>query len=164
MEANGELLQIVKNAVRRTVAAVRDEHGQESLAGYALLTDDRLATLTYMAITKGVVLSEGGDDLLFSPTDWPYEDESASFSLASERLRAMEASSKPEHVQQAFVTLMQALAELRADGLFPPAVFLSVLSTDPSPHLEALEQASVERLNQMDLVVARRRFLERWAV
>jgi hypothetical protein len=164
MEANEDLLQRVKGAVRRTVAAIRERHPQESPAGYALLTDDDLATLTYMAVTREALASGGGDDLLFSPTDWPYEYESASFNSPSEQLRAMSAAGEyGEHVEHAFDTLVQALAEIRAEGLFLPEVFLSVLSTDPSPHLEALEKSSVERLNRMDLVEARERFLERWA-
>jgi hypothetical protein len=165
MEANEELLQGVKSAVRQVVAALRDQHPRESLAGYALLTDDDLGSLTNMAITREALLaSGGGDDLLFSPTDWPYDHESASLESTSRRLREMGAASEHEqHVEVAFASMVQALAELRADGLFSPEVFLSVLSTDPGPFLEALEKASVERLNRMDLVEARERFLERWA-
>jgi hypothetical protein len=59
------------------------------------------------------------------------------------------------YVQQEFATLVQALAESRTEGLFSSEVFLSVLSTDPSPYLEGLEKSSVECLNQVELVEAR---------
>jgi hypothetical protein len=158
----GELLQAVKGAVRQTVAAIGARRPGDSLAGYALLTDDSLTTLTYTAVTKEALTLSGADDLLFSPTDWPW-DESSSFEPASQRLRATGAASdSPEHVNAAFATLVQALADLQAEGIFSREVFLSVLSTDPSPHLEALERASVERLNHPDLVEARERFLEKW--
>lgn len=164
MESSDELLKNVKIAVKRTVAAIQAGHPQESLVGYALLTDDSLATLTYMAVTKEALASSGEDDLLFCPTDWPYETDWAAFDLASEQLRAMEAAASDWqlHVQMAFATLVQALAETRAEGLFRPDVFLSILSTDPSPPLEALEKASIERLNRVDLVEAHERFLQKW--
>jgi hypothetical protein len=164
MATSAELLQSVKSAVRRTVAAIQVQRPEESLAGYALLTDDSLTTLTYMAVTKEALVLGGGDDLLFSPTDWPIEYESASFDVANQQLRAMEAGGDTQtHVPLAYASLVQALAEARAEGLFSPEVFLSVLSTDPGPQLERLERSSVERLNRMDLVEARSRFLEKWA-
>ncbi len=164
IQTKEELLQSVKDAVRATLAALGGQRPGEKLAGYALLTDDSLATLTYMAITERAVASGGGDDLLFSPTDWPYDYEAGAFESASAQLAASEAASESdERVDDAFALLVQALADLRGEEIFPPTAFLSVLSTDPSPHLEALESASVERLNQPDLVEARKRFLERWA-
>jgi hypothetical protein len=164
VKLNAEFLQTVKSAVRHTVAAVRRRHPLERLVGYALLTDDELVTLTYMAVTAEAVTAGAGEDLLFSPTDWPYEYEYKSFDLANQQLRQLSASGEfSEHVERAFATLVQALVELRAEGIFGPNVFLSVLSTDPSPHLLALENACVERLNCKDVVEARQRFLDKWA-
>jgi hypothetical protein len=164
MQSDESLLQLVKSTVRRTVAAVREQHPQASLAGYALLTDDTLATLTYMAITKEALAAAGNDDLLFCPTDWPYEYESALFVSASNELSAMEsaAGDLEEHVEAAFEMLVHALAESRAEGLFSDEVFLSVLSTEPNPKLEALEKISVEGLNRNDIIEDRERFLRRW--
>jgi hypothetical protein len=65
METTAELLQTVKSAVRRTVAAVGAERPQETLAGYALLTDDALTTPTYTAVTKEALALSGDGDLLF---------------------------------------------------------------------------------------------------
>jgi hypothetical protein len=164
MQSDESLLQLVKSAVRRTVVAVREQHPQASLAGYALLTNDTLATLTYMAITKEALAASGNDDLLFCPTDWPYEYESALFVPAGKQLSAMEsvASDLEEHVERAFDMLVQALATSRAEGLFSEEVFLSVLSPEPSPKLEELEKISVEGLNRNDIIEGRERFLRRW--
>jgi hypothetical protein len=162
MQLNEDLLQSTKAAVRRTLAVVRVQQPKESLVGYALLTDDDLVTLTYMAITKEALASDAGDDLLFTPTDWPYEYDSDAFDTPNEHLQAMYESKSPEHVDVAFDTLVQALAELRVEGLFSPEIFLSVLSTDPGPYLQALEDASLERLNDVNMVERRARFLERW--
>jgi hypothetical protein len=164
MQSDESLLQLVKSAVRRTVAAVREKHRQASLAGYALLTGDTLATLSYVAITKEALAAAGNDDLLFCPTDWPFEYEAGLFSSASRQLSEMEsaAADLEEHVEAAFETLVQALAESRAEGLFADEVFLSVLSPEPSPKLEDLEKISVERLNRSDLIEGREHFLRRW--
>jgi hypothetical protein len=164
MRTDEELLQAVKTAVRKTVAAVLRHHPKETLAGYALLTDDDLVTLTYMAVTSEAIPSAARDDFFFSPTDWPYEYEFESFDSATERLRQLsDARELSAHVELAFATVVQALAELRAEGVFAPEVFLSALSTDPSPQLLAMESASVERLNPAAIVEARNRFLARWA-
>ena len=163
MVGSADLLKNVKNAVRKTIIAVQTHRPHEILAGYALLTDDGLTNLAYTAITQEALASGQADDLLFSPTDWPYDYEVSSFSAASEFLRAAaDDDDSRERVQTAFTTLEQAIAESQAEGLFRPDVFLSVLSTDPSPYLEALEKGSVERLNSPKIVAARERFLQRW--
>jgi hypothetical protein len=164
MDASDDLLRSMKAAVKRTVAAVHAEHPQESLAGYALLTGHSLVTLTYMAITTEALASSGDSDLLFCPTDWPQDPDSAAFDVADRQLREIEmAPDSQRHVSVAFATLVRALAEIKAEGLFSPGVFLSVLSTDPSPELEALESSSVQQLNRQDLVRAREQFLRKWA-
>lgn len=163
-QANEELSESVKRAVRQTVTAIRARHPQERLAGYALLTDDDLTTLTCMAITVEALAASGaGEALLFSPTDWPDEDEASSFSETRLRLRALAATDSRNHEQVAFASFVRALSDAKAEGLFSPEVFLSVLSTDPSIRLEALEKSSIERLNQPELVEARERFLHKWS-
>ena len=164
MTAKEELLRNIKDTVRRTVATLEDRQPQETLAGYALLTDDDVTTLTSAAVTEEALALDASGDLLFCPTDWPYQQESASFALASQTLRATDrGDASRKRADLAFATLVQALVDLRAEGLFSAGVFLSVLSTDPSPHLEELERSSVQRLNQHDLIAARERFLIRWS-
>lgn len=163
MNANEQLLEATKNAVRRTLTMLQTQHPQESLAGYALLTDDNLTTLSSMAITKEA-LAAGSEDLLFSPTDWPYESESTSFDSAREKLMQLGMTGDARSdVELAFGTLVQALAETRAEGVVGSEAFFTALSTDPSPQLEALENASVRRLNETSIVQAHERFLARWA-
>jgi len=158
-----ELLASVKKAIRRTAARLQADHPGEALAGYALITDDGLETLSCTAVTEEVLAVSPEPDLLFCPTDWPYEPEPAAFESASQQLRTQGTGADlRSHVDGAFATLVQALAEIRAEGLFPPEVFLSVLSTDPSAYLESLEGSSVQRLNGPRLVEDRERFLEKW--
>jgi hypothetical protein len=164
MQANEELFESAKRAVRQTVTAIRARHPRERLAGYALLTDDGLTTLNCMALTNEALAASGAADaLLFSPTDWPDEDDGASFSETSHLLRELAAADSRDHVQGVFASLVRALADAKAEGLFSPDVFLSVLSTDPNAQLEALEKTSIARLNQPELVEARERFLHKWS-
>ena len=159
------LIDLVKEAVRRTVAVMRKLHPDESLVGYALCTDDGLETLLCMVVTDTAIASSTDPDLLYTPTDWPYEPEPTVLDRANEYLRTLgaAASGLRAHVDEAFASLVVALAELRAEGLFEPSVFLSALSTDPSDYLETLETESVATLNAPDIVTGRDQFLLKWA-
>jgi hypothetical protein len=154
----------VKAAVRRTCAAMRAARSSESLAGYALATDDDLATLSHFAITKESLASSKDPDLLFVPTDWPEAPEPQSFDKLDRQLRARATATADfhAHVDDSFRLLVDALAEAKQEGVFQDGVFLSVLSTDPGPHLEELENFSVRRLNTATLVQDRDAFLARW--
>ena len=155
----------VKAAIVRTTAALRAQHPDHEIAGYALCTDDGLETLLYLGVAEQVLQSGADPDLLFTPTDWPYEAEAAAFDEADRLLRerAAVASDLRRHVDNSFQTLVDALSEARADGVFGEDVFLSVLSTDPSDYLEELEATSIQRLNADRLVQARKRFIEKWS-
>jgi hypothetical protein len=163
MNDTSELVKQTKDAIRRTAAALRSEYPRESLAGYALLTDDAVETLSYLAISKEALAANPQEDLLFSPTDWPYEPESTAFDVAAQQLRVRSSQTDLRaHVDESFAALVQALAESKKEGVFPEGVFLSVLSTDPSPHLEALEKAAIQLLNDASLADERERFIEKW--
>lgn len=155
----------VKLAIRRTVAALKTEVPAETLAGYALLTDDALETLSYLAVTEEALRTNSDPDLLFVPTDWPYESGSDAFDAADAQLRqrASVAAELRQHVDRSFGILVKALAESKAEGVFDPSVFISVLSTDPSKYLLTLWDSAVRRLNEPNVVEARERFLEKWS-
>jgi hypothetical protein len=158
------LINIVARGVAETLTALREERADETVAGYALLTDDALTTLSCAAITHEGLLRGHEQDLLFSPTDWPQLFDSSALDAADRALRdAAGITELRAHVDTAFATLVQALADARARGWFAADVFLSVASTDPSPYLDSLETASVARLNEPTIVEARNRFLEKWA-
>lgn len=159
-----ELVNAMKVAIRQTVAALGAEAPDQELAGYALLTDDGLETLSFLAVTKADLQSSNDPDLLFTATDWPREPAPELFDSADAELRrrAEAATDFHVHVDVSYGLLVQALDESRAEGVFRPDVFLSALSTDPSKHLLALEDAAIRRLNESRLIQERERFLERW--
>jgi hypothetical protein len=160
-----DLAGAVAAAVRASCAAIEAARPGEPLAGYALATDDGVETLAYLAVTAPALAARADPDLRFSPTDWPEPPGCAAVDAVDRWLRAR-AAAAPDlraHVDDSFRLLVEVLADLKRDGVFPDDVFLSVLSTDPSDHLEELEAASVSRLNGPALVQARRAFLARWS-
>ena len=160
-EVDAELYETLSRAIRSSVALAEDSRAK--LAGLALCTDDCLETL-YCAVTTVGEVARSGPDFLYSPTDWPTEWESADLRQASALLRRRaKLCHCRAHVESAFELLVQVLSELRAGGALRPDCYLSVLSTDPSEHLETLERGSVERLNSPDIIDGRREFLARWS-
>jgi hypothetical protein len=156
-----ELYETLRRALRESLALARNS-GQ-ILAGLALCTDDELVTL-YCAVTTAAEVAGFDADFLYTPVDWPTEWRDGDMLRASELLRERaESRDIEEHVDSAFSLLVQVLAELRAEGEIAPDTYLTVLSTDPIPYLEALEQGSIERLNNPDIINGRRAFLARWA-
>jgi hypothetical protein len=160
-QADRDFVAAVLAAVRRTCEAMRSAHPGVSLAGYALATDDGLESLSHFAVTREALSSSPDPDLLFSPTDWPLAPEPRVFDEMARQLRSR-AAAATDHVDDSFRLLVDALAEAKREGVFRDDVFLSVLSTDPSAHLEELESASVRRLNPARIVQARDAFLARW--
>jgi hypothetical protein len=158
-------VDLVKVAVRRTFVALRRAHPDEALVGYALCTDDGLETLLCMAATDCALAASADPDLLFTPTDWPYEPEPAAADEVNQHLRDEAASTSDlrAHVDRMFGSRVLALAELRSEGLIATDVFLSVLSTDPSDYLECLETNSISSLNTASLVGSRAQFIQKWA-
>lgn len=157
-------LSALESAVRRTVRAVLRDRPGETLAGYALCTDDGLETLFHRSVTDAVLESSANQGLLFCPTDWSCELEAEAFDTVDGELRRRAAAAVDlrAHVDSSFGLLIDALAELKREGVFAPSVFLSVLSTDPNEYLEELENSSVRRLNEPSVVSARQGFLDRW--
>ena len=159
-----ELLESVKVAIRQAVAAWHPRSPDQAIAGFALLTDDTLSTLSSLAITEGELRSTSVPDLLFCPTDWTLELSPDAFDKPRKELRR-QADASPDlrrHVDSSFQILERALAESRTEGAFGPRVFLSALSTDPSEHLEELENSSIRKLNDPQIVKEHQAFLDRW--
>jgi hypothetical protein len=165
LNSSDALLAAVKEGIRDTVSALRKAHPRATLAGYALLTDDGLSTLVYRAVTAEALEASSDADLLFSPTDWPYDPMCSAFDAAGEllRARATQTATLRDHVDAAFEVLVEALAQSKTDHVLGPDVFLSALSTDPSDHLEVLEASSISRLNDAAITRRREDFLTKWA-
>jgi hypothetical protein len=150
------LLQTVKSAVRQTLASFAECHAGEDLIGYALVTDDDLGSLGYFACTEKFLESQTESNARFEPVEWVYNNGVEALDDARAMLFAdLDAATTPErfmaHVDESFQALVSALQELRAARTFPDEVFLTVISTDPSEHLEQLENRAVQVLNSDEL-------------
>lgn len=162
MDSDFQFVRTIKQEIWTTLSALEERN--EQLAGYALLTDDDLETLGYAALSTDMLRSSSDEDLLFQPTDWPFQGEPDAFDGAYAELlaRARSAVDFRAHVDTSFAILVRALAEAKAEGLFDAKVFLSVLSTDPSEHLLALENSAISQPNESAILQNRQRFLDKW--
>lgn len=153
---------LLAGSVRETVARLMQSSG--GIAGYALLTDDDVSTLFYAALTRSIAETTNDQDLLFSPTEWPQAAEETNFDVLSKAIGTLPmASESASKAESAFRLLVSVLAECRVEGIFDRDVFLSVLSTDPGPEAEALEEESIRQLNSLEIVTEWERFVARWS-
>jgi hypothetical protein len=161
-------LEVLNTTIRASIASVRNDRLSETLAGFALLTDDGVQTLYGAALTKEALTSSPDPEvMLFVPTEWPLEPERQAFNALGAKLRESEPTDEASfeaHVDSSFAILVTALAETRAEGLFAPEVFLTVTSTDPSDYMNELATAAIARLNEAGLVNDRERFIQKWAL
>jgi hypothetical protein len=148
----GELVRLVEAGIESTWRQIAAATPGVKLVGYALCTDDEVCTLFEVACTAEQ------DSVRFSPVEWTLRAAQDDLQAASELLaRRAELDGEDDHHTQsdrAFACLVDALAAVRARGLFPDDVYLSVLGTDPHPEMEAKEHASVLRLNSPAVIRA----------
>lgn len=147
MVADDRLADVIARGTQRALAALLRSHPAEHLAGFALCTDDDLASLSAAGCTREF-LAAHDPAWLFHPTEWPYND---SLGEAGRLLRAeadaCAAATFPDHVQRSFACLVAALRQLRSQAAVGEDVFLVALATDPGERLTALEEAAVRDLN-----------------
>jgi hypothetical protein len=157
---------------RGSLAAIKSVHPGETLCAYTLVTDDDLSGIGPFACTEEWLtaatpeylrgLGDGWDyqratELLrFMPVDWTYVDGADAFAEANALIQAdLRAGHNPElhgaHVEDSFAVLVDSLAALRREGAVASDVFLSVLSSDPSPYLLDLEEHGVRKVNGPEL-------------
>jgi hypothetical protein len=151
-----ELVDIVADAVRRSVPLIAVAHPGEELVGYALCTDDDLSTLFHVAITREFEHRNSDvPGVAHVPTEWSYNEGEDLFEEANRIITARyeDASSNgfEEHVVKTFGELVGALERMRAEGVFEPDVLLIVTSTDPGPALEELSREAAEKLNSAEV-------------
>ena len=160
-----ELFSNVKMAIRESVIEIKANLCNDSIIGYALCTDDCLGGLFCCAVSSEALRRSGDPDLLYCPTDWPPCNVGYLFEAIDKELRrrVSETVNVRDHVDEVFELLINILVALRAEGFFDTFVFLSVLSTDPSPYLEMLELHSIENLNRSEIVEGYKAFLGRWS-
>lgn len=142
-----ELGRLVEAGIERSVAG-------KTVAGFALVTDDEVCSLS-------AVLAPAGEPR-FDPVEWPTWLHDEDLDAASELLarRAELDGQDGYHTQsdRAFACLVDALVAARTRGLFAEDAYLSVLSSDPHPEMEAKEHAAVLRLNSPSTIRAWRQW------
>ncbi|MGQ0801010.1 MAG: DUF4303 domain-containing protein [Pseudomarimonas sp.] len=146
------LKEAVKASVQKTLQSLANSHFGESVCGYALLTDDDLQSLGYLAVTREY-LERHGNESRYEITDWPYADGVEAFDEPRRLMGecAQSSHSHRDHVDASFGALVEALHDLRLAGVFANDVFLTAASTDPSEHLEQLEDDAARILNEREI-------------
>lgn len=153
--ADESFATIVEHAIRRSLADFHEQHADETLAGYAICTDDCLMTIFWVASTREHMNAVTDDCLRYSAVEWPYGYQSDAFDEAQlELARRYDASSGgaefSKHVIGSFWAIVEALNRVRSSGELGQDVLVYALSTDPSEFLELLERRGVEYLNSTD--------------
>jgi len=156
-------ISMVLDAVRSTVAAIRDAHPSETLSGYALCTDDSLSTLSHIACTHEFIDAHRAafPDVDVIAVAWEYAEGSDAFdgarALLTEKYAAVAGNEElfERHVSEVFGALLIVLRRARDEGLFQDDVLVYATSTDPGPALEELALNGVIALNTPS-------WIERW--
>jgi hypothetical protein len=146
------LAGLMEFAIRLSLAEFAANQPTETLAAYAICTDDELSTLFWVATTNEHILTVEEVVFRYSAVEWPYGYGSSAFDaprleLVRLHAAALESGLFQAHVADSFHTLVEALQRARRSGEFGEDILLYVASTDPSEHLEALEGRGVEYLN-----------------
>lgn len=146
---------IVEHAIRRSLTNLSEQHAGETLAGYAVCTDDCLMTIFWVATTREHMNAVADESLRYSAVEWPYGHQSDAFDEAQlELARRYEASDGEaefsKHVVGSFWAIVEALKRVQSSGGLGENVLVYALSTDPSEFLESLERRGVEYLNSAD--------------
>ena len=99
---------------------------------------------------------------MFVPPEWPIETWVPAFrsvyDLLQTRAKLEVRYSMDEILLQrdrSVHAVMDALMDLKTEGLFGDGVFLTIYSSDPSDHMKQLEDDVVQKLNCPEVVDAR---------
>lgn len=119
------LLQIlVAHAARRAVDCVRRAHPDQHIDAFALVSDDSAMTIGPMANSReALAASEYGEEMLWNPAEWAFDDGGAYFDSAY-RLLLQAHRELPFDVDfdtfrsGVFDACIAALAQLDAEGVF----------------------------------------------
>lgn len=155
--------QILENLVRdgalEALAALQSDSKSDVLMAFALCTDDDVSTLFHVGCTKSFYESCGMADVEFLPTEWIQTGDcqpaalDAANALLQERARGDDVRESWQAIRdQDFSALVRGLAAARLISAVDPNVFLSVISTDPGPHILAAETAGILQLNPLKVV------------
>jgi len=146
-----ELKTRIKIASKKSFENIESKYGKGSVTGYALCTDDSAMTIFHVANTQKSTES----NYEFSPVEWriDYKPElfDATYELIEERLDKQyddEYEDKFEEiVRETYDSFVNALHELKLEGVFSDDVFLTVVSTDPSDNMILNAREANKQLN-----------------
>jgi len=160
---------LVTDAARLAVDCVRRAHPEQHIDAFALVSDDSAMTIGPMANSReALAASEYGEEMLWNPAEWAFDDGGAYFDSAY-RLLLQAHRELPFDVD--FVTFragvfdacVAALAQLDAEGVFGTGALRDegVLLFEVSDS-EAVEGA-MARLNPPAVVARFERWMASWA-
>ena len=155
---------LVAHAARRAFDCVRRAHPDQHIDAFALVSDDSAMTIGCMANSReALAASEYGEEMLWNPAEWAFDDGGAYFDSAY-RLLLQAHRELPFDVDfdifrsGVFEACIAALAQLDAEGCFGTGAqreeFVLLFEVSDSEPVEG----AMERLNP-PAVVAR---FERW--
>lgn len=163
------LQSLVADAARLAVDAVRRAHPDQHIDAVALVSDDSAMTIGLMANSReALAASEYGEEMLWNPAEWAFEDGGAYFDSAY-RLLLQAHRELPFDVDFAtlrsgvFDACIAALAQLDAEGCFgtgaqrDQAVLLFEVS-DSEP-----VEGALARLNPPAVVARFEAWMANWA-
>lgn len=150
---------LVALACEKHLAALAQQRAGETLAGYALCTDDDLSTLYGVAVTREYLPSAPYPEARYVPVEWPYGHRTSLFDEAQLVIEgrytaASDGGALTAHIEGTFACLVEALRRARAQKLVGDEVLLVVTSTDPGPELAALATRGARALNAPELYEA----------
>ena len=148
-----DIVDLVRVGCVEAIRALQTAHPRDPLIAFALCTDDDLAGVFHVGCTQKCESASQERGVRYLPNEWTRASDAEPQSLASvqEHLqqiwRAPPAedwgTKRDEHFDALVEGLVAARHELGLDG----SIFLTVISTDPSDHLQRLEEAALPRLN-----------------
>jgi hypothetical protein len=159
--------ELVSRAVASTIETLFANQARSDLFGFALGTDDDVCAIHPFACPSAWLLQEqvGNADLRYTFTDWIALNGSAFADVADclQRFSARDYGDSPRSVSDGsplwgrardsrFAAIATGLLHCRQRGLFAPETLLMVGSTDPSDHMEALEESFLPLLNTPEAV------------
>lgn len=164
------LLQgLLADAARLAVAAVRRAHPGQHIDAVALVSDDSAMTIGLMANSReALAASEYGEEMLWNPAEWAFEDGGAYFDSAY-RLLLQAHRELPFDVDFAtfrsgvFDACIAALARLDTEGIFGTAAqrdeFVLLFDVSDSEPVDG----AMARLNPPAVVARYEAWMASWA-
>lgn len=148
-----DIVDLVQIGCVEAIRSLQAAHPADPLIGFALCTDDDLAGVFHVGCTQKCESESHEPGVRYLPNEWTQSSDVEPDALARVQAHLQQTWRAPsvqdwdtkrdEHFEALVEGLVAARHELGLDG----SVFLTVISTDPSDHLERLEEAALPRLN-----------------